>query len=264
MDLVGPTLLGLSLTSTAQITVFAAFCLGLAGFGVAMLRRSRYGRRLIAMRDSEAAFATLGGNLLLDRVAVFALSAGIAGLGGALLGMQVQAVSPEQFNFVAGLPLFLIVVIAGLGAVGAGFFAGAAVAGPLHVIPVLWPGLTNLAHLVPSVAGIAFAGGFLGQGAIARMREEWFPMVRDRAVLMVAGTAFAVLWTARIAEVVDGWGFTLGLVVVVGAARLVAARRAAGKSAAAQPEVPVEWWGVRRPWRPEDKEVLDRAVATTR
>ena len=44
------------------------------------LRRGRFGRRLVAMRDSPAACATLGVNLFSTKLAVFAISAAIAGL----------------------------------------------------------------------------------------------------------------------------------------------------------------------------------------
>ena len=64
---------------------FAAICLALATIGVAALRRGRLGRQLIALRDSEAAYATLGGSLLMMKTVVFAISAGIAGLGQAFV-----------------------------------------------------------------------------------------------------------------------------------------------------------------------------------
>ena len=64
--------------------VLAALFLALASVGVAALRRGRFGRRLIALRDSEAAYATLGGSLLLARVAVFALAAGRSERSGAV------------------------------------------------------------------------------------------------------------------------------------------------------------------------------------
>ncbi|WNM31800.1 hypothetical protein RKE30_15990 [Streptomyces sp. Li-HN-5-11] len=63
----GPDLFGLHLTSPAQLLVLSAVCLALASVGVAALRRGRFGRRLIALRDSEAAYATLGGRLLVTR-----------------------------------------------------------------------------------------------------------------------------------------------------------------------------------------------------
>ncbi len=55
---------------------------GLASVGVVALRRSAFGRRLIALRDSEAASATVGVNILETKLAVFSLSAGIAGIRG--------------------------------------------------------------------------------------------------------------------------------------------------------------------------------------
>jgi branched-chain amino acid transport system permease protein len=35
---------------------------------------------------------------------------------------------------------------------------------------------------------------------------------------------------------------------------------AARQERAREPEIPVEWWGVRRPWQAEDEKVLDRAI----
>ncbi|MEU4413106.1 branched-chain amino acid ABC transporter permease [Nocardia salmonicida] len=259
VDLVGPDLFGMQLTSTAQVTVFAAVVLGLAGFGVAMLRRSRLGRRLIALRDSEAAYATLGGNLLAAKMLVFSLSAAIAGLGGALYGMQLRSVTAEQFGFVAGLPIFLIVVIAGLGAVGSGLFTGAVYSGPLNAIPVLFPALTNLVHVLPALGGIAFSGGFLGQGALAHMRREWAAALRDRVVLAVLIGGLALLWALRVGDVVNGYVFTAGALI----AAIVVPRWANLRNRPPAPvEVPVEWLGIERPWTTADKEMLDRGITT--
>ncbi|MEU4708313.1 ABC transporter permease [Nocardia salmonicida] len=259
VDLVGPDLFGMQLTSTAQVTVFAAVVLGLAGFGVAMLRRSRLGRRLIALRDSEAAYATLGGNLLAAKMLVFSLSAAIAGLGGALYGMQLRSVTAEQFGFVAGLPIFLIVVIAGLGAVGSGLFTGAVYSGPLNAIPVLFPALTNLVHVLPALGGIAFSGGFLGQGALAHMRREWAAALRDRVVLAVLIGGLALLWALRVGDLVNGYVFTAGALI----AAIVVPRWANLRNRPpALVEVPVEWLGIERPWTTADKEMLDRGITT--
>ncbi|MFF5033313.1 branched-chain amino acid ABC transporter permease [Nocardia salmonicida] len=259
VDLVGPSLFGIQLTSTAQVTVFAAVVLGLAGFGVAMLRRSRLGRRLIALRDSEAAYATLGGNLLAAKMLVFSLSAAIAGLGGALYGMQLRSVTAEQFGFVAGLPIFLIVVIAGLGAVGSGLFTGAVYSGPLNAIPVLFPALMNLVHVLPALGGIAFSGGFLGQGALAHMRREWAAALRDRVVMAVLIGGLALLWALRVGDVVNGYVFTAGALI----AAIVVPRWASRRNRPPTPaQVPVEWLGIERPWTTADKEMLDRGITT--
>ena len=43
--------------------------------------------------------------------------------------------------------------------------------------------------------------------------------------------------------------------------RLTPGRPGRRQAAPAKPEVPVEWWGLRRDWRPEDGEVLARGIA---
>jgi branched-chain amino acid transport system permease protein len=208
-----PNLFGLQLTGGGPLLVFAAVWLGLVSIGVAALRRSRFGRQLIASRDSEAAFATLGGNLLRTKVLVFALAAGIAGLGGALYGMQLRAVTADQFSFVAGLPIFLIAVIGGLGAVGAGLFTGVAYVVPIQLLGGLAPWAESVVAMLPGLAGIALARN--PDGIVAGMRRDW-------------------------------------------ASRL---GRLRGRPQTSTVDVPVEWWGVRRPWREQDGEVLDRGVA---
>ncbi|GAB2824755.1 hypothetical protein GCM10022221_23450 [Actinocorallia aurea] len=259
VDVAGPTLFGFTLDTEAELLVLAAVALGLASIGVAALRRGRFGRRLIALRDSEAAYATLGGNLLAARVGVFALSAGIAGFGGALYGMQQRAVTPEQFSFIAGLPLFLVAVIGGLGSVGAGLFTGVAFLGPAHGLALLGPWASNVLSLLPSLAGLGLARS--PDGIIGGFRSQWGPLGRDRLVLPLLVAALAGAWALRLAEVIGGWALTGLCVVAAVALRTWAAARETARSAPATPEIPVEWWGLRREWRGEDEEVLARGVA---
>lgn len=264
LDMAPPALLGWRLDSASELMVFAAVCLALASVGMAALRRGKFGRRLIALRDSEAAYATLGGNLLLAKVLVFALAAGIAGLGGAVYGMQQQSVTAEQFNFVAGLPLFLVAVIGGLGAVGNGLFTGTALVGPLNALVAVVPRLQNLTAILPSLAGIAL--GRSPEGILSMMRREWAPLGRDPIALPALLAGLSLAFGLRLADVVGGWPLLGGSLVFAVALRVYAASRqgahaAPAALAVAEPEIPLEWWGVRRPWRPEDKEVLDSGLA---
>lgn len=255
VEMAGPSLLGLRLDSEAELMILAAVCLGLASLGVARLRRSGFGRRLIALRDSEAAYATLGGNLLISKVLVFSLSAGIAGLGGALYGMQQRSITAEQFNLVAGLPIFLVAVIGGLGAVGNGLFAGTAFVGPNLLIGLAsWT--QNIVSALPALAGMGL--GHSPQGIITRFRQEWEPLGRDRIALPALLGGLTLGWVLRFTDVINGWTYLLGSLVLAYALRGYAAARQAPKT---EPDVPVEWWGVRRPWRPQDGEVLARATA---
>lgn len=254
VSVTGPDLFGLHLTSPAQLLLLAAVCLALASLGVAALRRGRFGRRLIALRDSEAAYATLGGRLLATKAAVFALSAGIAGLGGALYGMQLQTVTAEQFNLIAGLPVFLVAVIGGLGTVGAGLFTGIAFVVPAQLLDGLGTWAHDLTALLVALAGMGLAHS--PSGVLTRLRAEWAPLARDRTPLPALLGVLAVCWLLAALGAADG---RLLLAAAVGAALVLRARATARQQPPA--DVPLEWWGVRRPWRPEDGEVLTRATA---
>jgi branched-chain amino acid transport system permease protein len=256
VEVSGPRLFGWRLDDGAELMVFAGVCLALATFGVAAVRRSRYGRRLIALRDSEAAYATLGGNLLVARVAVFGFSAAIAGLGGALYGMQQRSITPEQFNLVAGLPIFLVAVVGGLGAVGNGVFAGTAYVGPINALVVVAPWSHNLVALLPGLAGVGL--GSNPDGVVPHMRKGWDPLVRNRVALPAFLAVVAAGWGMCLAGWIGGWTFLLLCLAGGLALRTWAATREARPRTV---EVPVEWWGIRRPWRAEDKEVLARGIA---
>ena len=256
VEMAGPNLFGLHLDDGRKLMVFAAVCLALAALGVAALRRGRFGRRLIALCDSESAYATLGGNLLIAKVLVFALSSGIAGLGGALFGMQQRSVTAEQFNLVAGLPIFLIAVIGGLGRVGNGLFTGAAYVGPLNGLVAVAPWTQNLASMLPALAGLGLAGN--PDGVVAGQRRPWEEFARDRVALPALGAGLVLLWVLRLGDLINGWVFLAGSVVLALGLRTWSEAR---RRAPAEPEVPVEWWGLRRPWRAEDEEVLARGVA---
>jgi branched-chain amino acid transport system permease protein len=256
VNVTGPSVFGVHLGTGRDLMVLAAVFLALASFGVALLRRGRFGRRLIALRDSEAAYAMLGGNLLLAKVAVFALAAGIAGLGGALYAMQQQSITATQFTFESGLPLFLVAVVGGLASVSAGLFAGIALGGSFAALVEVAPKANNLAALLPGLAGIGI--GSNPDGLVPRLRQDWAPVARHRIALGVALGFSALLWGLRLAGVVNGWVLFWGAVAAAIVLRVVVAARERTTTAAA---VPVEWWGLRRPWQDEDEEVLDRAVA---
>jgi branched-chain amino acid transport system permease protein len=54
----------------------------------------------------------------------FALSAALAGIGGALYAHKLQFISPDQFNILQSIDLLLMIVVGGLGSVH-GAFLGA-------------------------------------------------------------------------------------------------------------------------------------------
>ena len=117
-------LLGLDLRSERAMTMAVAVAFVLLAVVVLGVRRSKYGRILLAARDSEAACATLGYNTRAVRVGVFSLSAGLAGVAGAMYtGMNVS-VSTADFLFFGSLPLLLFAVVGGVTSVTGAFIGG--------------------------------------------------------------------------------------------------------------------------------------------
>ncbi|MEV6376212.1 branched-chain amino acid ABC transporter permease [Micromonospora musae] len=82
---------------------------------LANLVRSRYGRTFRAVRDDEVAARLAGIHVARTQVLAFVVSAATAGLGGALLAVLAQSVSPGAFGLTLSLFLLMAVVIGGLG-----------------------------------------------------------------------------------------------------------------------------------------------------
>lgn len=76
---------------------------------------TRSGRVLVAIRDGETRFRFLGYNSTLFKVAVFALSAGLAGLAGILYVPQVGIISPSSMGILPSVEMAIWVAIGGRG-----------------------------------------------------------------------------------------------------------------------------------------------------
>ncbi|GFJ96258.1 ABC transporter permease [Phytohabitans rumicis] len=144
---------GLDLRGERAYLVVCAAAFVLVGLGVLALRRSAYGRILLAMRDSPAGCATLGLNMRWTRVRLFALSAGIAGFAGGLYGGLRQTVAATDFQLFNSLPLLLLAVVAGVTSVSGAALGGMA----LMLLPVLaseFPALGGLVYLCVGIASV--------------------------------------------------------------------------------------------------------------
>jgi len=111
----------------ASSEAFYWLCLALAllaTLAVLNVLRSPTGRAFVAIRDSEISAQSMGIHLARYKSLSFAISAALAGLGGALYAHKISFLSPDQFNIVQSIDLLLLVVIGGLGSVH-GAFLGA-------------------------------------------------------------------------------------------------------------------------------------------
>jgi branched-chain amino acid transport system permease protein len=100
-------------TSYRAFLVLALVVLLLCMLLVALVQRGTTGRFLAAMRGSEPGAASLGINLLRARVTVFAMSAGIAGVGGAMFGSLYSPVSADSFVYEISLAFVVVVITTG-------------------------------------------------------------------------------------------------------------------------------------------------------
>ena len=88
------------------------------------LVRSRPGRALATVRDSEVAAATNGIDVVRYKAAAFTVSSMYAGLGGVLMALAFGRIVPESFGLLLSIDFLVMVVIGGAGSVG-GAAAGA-------------------------------------------------------------------------------------------------------------------------------------------
>ena len=100
----------------------------IAFLAVANLRRSRTGRRLIAVRTNERAAAALGVSVFGAKLYAFGLAAALAAAGGILIAFQTPTVTfSPTFDVFESIWVVLYAVIGGIGA-ALGAVAGAGVA----------------------------------------------------------------------------------------------------------------------------------------
>ena len=115
-----PRVLGLSIDAFAHPDRYAALAIAaflFAFLAVANLRRSRTGRRLVAVRTNERAAAALGVSVFGAKLYAFGLSAALAALGGILIAFRSPNVTfYPTFDVFASIMVVLYAVIGGVGA----------------------------------------------------------------------------------------------------------------------------------------------------
>ena len=100
----------------------------LVTIGYANILRSPTGRSFVAVRDSEVSAQAMGVDIAKTKMLSFALSCGVTGLAGALMGMFSGVFNNETFSVVISVQLLMMIVIGGLGSIHGAFF-GAIVIG---------------------------------------------------------------------------------------------------------------------------------------
>lgn len=98
------------------------------------IKRTSFGRALVAVRDKDFAAAVIGVNIFKYKLLAFFTSSFLGGVTGAILAFCFyQAVTPEQFSFNVTIELVAMVLVGGLGSVIGAFFG----AGFVLLVPIV-------------------------------------------------------------------------------------------------------------------------------
>jgi branched-chain amino acid transport system permease protein len=182
---------------------------------VVALRRSEFGQRLLAMKDSPAACATLGMNGRATLIGVFAFSAALAGVGGGIYGMEIGSAAPDVFQFFTGLSVLLVMVIFGITSFGAAGLNGLYQGSPLFTN--LIPSLTQLPLVLVGLGGV-FVGTTPNGTIPGSIRPVYLSVVRRRWLAALIVVVVGAAWALRLGGVIGNW--TMAIVMMADLALL--------------------------------------------
>jgi branched-chain amino acid transport system permease protein len=274
-----PKIFGYDFKSQQRYLMLLTVVFALLGLMLIAIRRSAYGRRLAAMKDSPAACATLGLNIVRLKLSVFMVSAAMAGLGGCLFGGQLGAISAERFGLFESFAMFMLLVVAGMGYVSGGFTAGLLHSAVFVVMQNIltklgtdysafhpwFKWLASFTAVMPALIGIGL--GKNPSGFVNDIFLGFRPLVRKvPEVFYPALAAELVVWFLAWQEIIGNWTFAIFTIVAfllaptIGKAlrpeafldaEAIAARRAGAAG------VPLELIGVDRPFTANDRRRFD-------
>jgi ABC-type branched-subunit amino acid transport system ATPase component/branched-subunit amino acid ABC-type transport system permease component len=161
---------------------FGVLCLVvllLAAGGVAVVRRSRLGAAMLAVRANERAAAASGISVARTKLVAFAIGGFLAGLGGAMLAYQQTTADTSSYTALGGLAFFTTAYIAGVTSVSGGINAGIIAAGGVAYALVT--------KGIPLWVCVLLIGLML----VGVVRLAWPRLTRGTAVVAVAATVAA-------------------------------------------------------------------------
>lgn len=116
-------------------------------FIVLNLINSKEGRAIKAVRDNRIAAESVGIHVTAFRMKAFVVSAFLAGMAGALFGLNFSSLSASKFNFNTSINILVFVVLGGMGNI-MGSVISATV---LYILPEAMRGLDDLRMILYAV-----------------------------------------------------------------------------------------------------------------
>ena len=133
-------------------------------FVVLNLINSKEGRAIKAVRDNRIAAEYVGINVTAFRMKAFVVSAFLAGMAGALFGLNYSSVTATKFNFNTSINILVFVVLGGMGNI-LGSVISATV---LYVLPEAMRGLQDYRMILYAIV------------LILVMLFTWSPKVKEQ------------------------------------------------------------------------------------
>ncbi len=161
MILAGP----LGATGINKLSSFAAgfVLIMFTLFVVLNLINSKEGRAIKAVRDNRIAAESVGINVMAFKMKAFVVSAFLAGMAGALYGLNYSSIMASKFNFNTSINILIYVVLGGMGNIQ-GSVVSATV---LYILPEAMRELEDYRMILYAVV------------LIVVMLCTWSPKVRD-------------------------------------------------------------------------------------
>ena len=129
-------------------TFTAGFILVMAAlFIVLNLINSRSGRAIMATRDNRIAAEAMGINITKYKMMAFVVSATLAGMAGALFGLNYYSLQPSKFNIDSSIQILVFVVMGGIGNIRGSVIAATL----LYVLPEMLRAFSTYRMLIYAV-----------------------------------------------------------------------------------------------------------------
>ncbi|WP_051753407.1 ABC transporter permease subunit [Streptosporangium amethystogenes] len=160
---------------------YALLCLAalvVVALMVSNLRRGDIGRRLLALRSSERAAASLGVNVYWCKIYAFMIAAGIAALGGTLFAFMQSIVLTAQFGVMSSVNLITVTVVGGIGSLPGALVGATLIPGGLGTWLLNGAGLQVWLPLIGGVSVLLVLRA--DQGGLADLNVGLYRSLRDR------------------------------------------------------------------------------------
>lgn len=112
-----PSIFGFEASETWHFVILNLVFVILACGLFTLLKRSAYGRLLVAIRQDEMAVQSIGKRVVWPKVQAAAVAGGFAALGGGLYAVYLSFIDPSSFDLHASILIISMMVIGGTGTV---------------------------------------------------------------------------------------------------------------------------------------------------